>query len=349
VAGGDAATVVEDHGSVTVPVLGNDTPGPDAGDTLTVIAVTQGAHGTVTFDGQSVTYTPAANFAGTDSFQYTVQDAQGATVSAVVQVTVANDYADHLEVGTSAGTGRFVEGKGPVFVDSGILVGSAGGMITRATVKITGGYVRGQDFLLFRPQRGIVGSFNRVTGTLTLRGKASPAAYETVLRSVRYRNPSVAPVEGVRTLTFQVGDKAGLGSPTTRGLQVVGVNSAPRVAAGVYTRVYTVGGAPIAVTPFLPLSDIDSRTLTGARIRITAGLSAGDVLTFTARAGITGTYDAGTGVLTFTGTASVADYRTVLRSVRFAGTSAGQRTAAISVTDGLDWSSEVLRPILVVA
>jgi hypothetical protein len=45
----------------------------------------------------------------------------------------------------------------------------------------------------------------------------------------------------------------------------------------------------------------------------------------------------------------VADYRAVLRSVQFTGTSIGLRTAAISVTDGLDWSTEVLRPILVVA
>jgi VCBS repeat-containing protein len=350
VAGNDTAGMVEDSGSVTVNVLTNDTPGPDAGDTLTITQVTQGAHGTVTIvNGQSVTYTPAANFNGTDSFQYTVTDSQGATVSATVTMTVANDFADHLEVGTSAGTTTFTEGKGPVVVDPGVLVGSAGGMITRATVQITGGYVRGQDFLVFRAQHGIYGTFNRKTGTLTLSGKASPAAYEAALRSIKYRNPSVAPVEGVRTISFQVADKAGTGAPTTRAVQVVGVNTAPRVNIGAYTRTYRVGGTPVVLTPYLGLRDIDNTTLTGARVRITAGLAAGDVLTFTARAGITGTYDAGTGVLTLTGTASVLDYRTVLRSVRFAGSVAGARTAAIAATDGLDWSNEVLRPIQVVA
>jgi VCBS repeat-containing protein len=350
VAGNDTAGMVEDSGSVTVNVLTNDTPGPDAGDTLTITQVTQGAHGTVTIvNGQSVTYTPAANFNGTDSFQYTVTDSQGATVSATVTVTVANDFADHLEVGTSAGTTTFTEGKGPVVVDPGVLVGSAGGMITRATVQITGGYVRGQDFLQFRAQHGIYGTFNPKTGTLTLSGKASPAAYEAALRSIKYRNPSVAPVEGVRTISFQVADKAGTGAPTTRGVQVVGVNSAPRVNIGAYTRTNRVGGTPVVLTPYLGLRDIDNATLTGARVRITSGLAAGDVLTFTARAGITGTYDAGTGVLTLTGTASVLDYRTVLRSVRFAGSVAGARTAAIAATDGLDWSNEVLRPIQVVA
>ena len=36
--------------------------------------VTQGANGSVTFTAGGVTYMPAANFFGTDSFTYTVTD-----------------------------------------------------------------------------------------------------------------------------------------------------------------------------------------------------------------------------------------------------------------------------------
>ena len=50
--------------------------------------MTQGANGTVTFAGGSVTYTPNANFNGSDSFTYTVSDGNGGTDTATVNVTV---------------------------------------------------------------------------------------------------------------------------------------------------------------------------------------------------------------------------------------------------------------------
>jgi large repetitive protein len=74
--------------------LANDT---DAnGDTLAVTAVTQPANGTVTFTATGVSYTPNANFNGTNSFTYTISDGQGGTDTATVAVTVTgvNDAPD---------------------------------------------------------------------------------------------------------------------------------------------------------------------------------------------------------------------------------------------------------------
>jgi DNA/RNA endonuclease G (NUC1) len=85
-AANDAATVAEDGGANAVAVLGNDTDVD--GDTLSVSAVTQGAHGSVANNGNSVGYTPDANFNGTDSFGYTVSDGHGGTATATVSVTV---------------------------------------------------------------------------------------------------------------------------------------------------------------------------------------------------------------------------------------------------------------------
>jgi Ca2+-binding RTX toxin-like protein len=84
----DSATAVEDGGSVAVDVLANDTAAPDAGETLAVTAVTQGANGAVAFTPAGVTYTPNPNFHGTDSFSYTVSDGNGGTATATVTVTV---------------------------------------------------------------------------------------------------------------------------------------------------------------------------------------------------------------------------------------------------------------------
>ena len=73
--------------SVTIAVLANDTD--PAGQPLTITSVTQGAHGTVTITGTSVTYKPAATFVGTDSFTYTITDGQGAYTTETVIVNVA--------------------------------------------------------------------------------------------------------------------------------------------------------------------------------------------------------------------------------------------------------------------
>lgn len=93
VAGDDAANVAEDSGANAVNVLGNDTD-PN-GDTLTVVSVTQGTHGSVviTGGGTGVSYTPAANYNDPDSFTYTISDGNGGedTATVSVNVTPVND------------------------------------------------------------------------------------------------------------------------------------------------------------------------------------------------------------------------------------------------------------------
>lgn len=84
VAVNDPATTDEDQ-SVIIDVLGNDSD-PD-GDTLSVSAVTQGTNGQVINNGNNITYVPAPNFTGTDTFDYTITDGL-ATASAIVTVDV---------------------------------------------------------------------------------------------------------------------------------------------------------------------------------------------------------------------------------------------------------------------
>jgi hypothetical protein len=87
VAADDSATTTEDV-AVVVAVLANDTDAD--GDPLTVTALAQPAHGAATLNAdQSVTYTPAADFAGTDSFTYRAHDGTTAGNAATVTVEVA--------------------------------------------------------------------------------------------------------------------------------------------------------------------------------------------------------------------------------------------------------------------
>ena len=86
VATDDSVTTAEDT-AVVIVVLGNDSD-PE-GDVLTVTGLTQPANGAAVLNADgTVTYTPAANYNGADSFTYTVSDGNGGTATAAVSITV---------------------------------------------------------------------------------------------------------------------------------------------------------------------------------------------------------------------------------------------------------------------
>ncbi len=90
VAVADAFTVVEDSGSSALNVLGNDTT--DAGETLTITSTGAGSSGgTITIvGGTSISYQPAADFFGTETFTYTINDGTiGNNATATVTVNVS--------------------------------------------------------------------------------------------------------------------------------------------------------------------------------------------------------------------------------------------------------------------
>lgn len=66
---------------------------PDAGDTLTITAVSQGdGGGAVTFTSSSVSYTPVNGFTGVEDFTYTLSDNHGATATGNVRMHVMDSY-----------------------------------------------------------------------------------------------------------------------------------------------------------------------------------------------------------------------------------------------------------------
>src|SRR5262249_30264397 len=67
----DSFNVSKNASATSLNVLANDTITPDTGETLRVSAVGTGSQGgtiTIASDGQSVLYTPKANFTGTETF-----------------------------------------------------------------------------------------------------------------------------------------------------------------------------------------------------------------------------------------------------------------------------------------
>ncbi|MFL5780070.1 MAG: Ig-like domain-containing protein [Thermoleophilaceae bacterium] len=236
----------------------------------------------------------------------------------------------------------YSEGDGQVAVDDAIAVSDVDSpTLAGATVQVTGNYDAGQDQLVFSDQGGISGAWDGDSGTLTLSGSASLADYQAALRSVAYENSSDAPSSATRTVSFQVDDGAGsdnLSDAVTRDVGVTPVNDAPVVTASGDPTSYSPGDTTgVVVDDALSLTDVDDSDLESAQVRIASGFDPGDELLFTDQSGISGAYDSDTGVLTLTGTASVLDYATALRSVAFRTTAespAASKRVEYTANDG---------------
>ena len=85
IANDDSAMVMEDT-PTAIDVLGNDT---DPDTALSIASVTQGSKGSVTNNGDNVTYAPSPNQTGSDSFTYTLSGS-GSNLTATVNVTINN-------------------------------------------------------------------------------------------------------------------------------------------------------------------------------------------------------------------------------------------------------------------
>ena len=84
----DDSAGVNENGSVTIDVLGNDTD--DDGDTLSITSVGTPSSGTAIMQSGSIVYTPSTDFEGQDQFSYSISDGEGGVDTAEVTVTVSN-------------------------------------------------------------------------------------------------------------------------------------------------------------------------------------------------------------------------------------------------------------------
>jgi VCBS repeat-containing protein len=105
VATADSFTLSEDAAATVLAVLGNDTDAE--GDVLTVTAKgTPDKGGTATLVDGVLTYTPAANFSGTETITYQIEDENEATANATATVTVTPVNDDPTGSVTISGTAK---------------------------------------------------------------------------------------------------------------------------------------------------------------------------------------------------------------------------------------------------
>ncbi|WP_158271648.1 Ig-like domain-containing protein [Limnohabitans sp. 2KL-1] len=142
------------------------------------------------------------------------------------------------------------------------------------------------------------------------------------------RTADLNPIQtaALETFTYKVKDSAGKETTAQLKISLTPVNDAPVVTRDSIDYVlYTENGAPVAaMTAPIRVSDVDSANLQGATVRVGSFTNpnpfmVGDVLTFTLPPGsnISGNYNNTTGVLTFTGVATVAEYQDALNAVKY--------------------------------
>ncbi|WP_344961742.1 DUF4347 domain-containing protein, partial [Oceanisphaera sediminis] len=299
----------------------------------------------VTFASSSEDPT-ASNTTRTLQWQVTDANSDGAgTQSSTVQsttltVTPSND----APVVSAAAMAAYTENASATVIDGTISLGDADdSQLTGASVTLSAGLTAGDVLAATTSGTSISASYNSATGVLTLTGTDSVANYQAVLRSVTFASSSDDPTatSATRTLQWQVtdadSDDAGAESSNVQSttLAITPSNDAPMVSAAA-TAAYTENASATVIDGTISLGDADDSQLTGASVTLSAGLTSGDVLAATTTGTvISASYDSATGVLTLTGTDSVANYQAVLRSVTFACSS--DDPTATSATRTLQW------------
>jgi hypothetical protein len=185
----DADSTVEDTPITFTSLVGNDTD-PEL-DTLSVTAVANPKNGTVALDGGDPIFTPAADFSGTASFDYTVSDGNGGTDIGTVTVTVVAEpdvssvTPAAVSVEASGGTAILTvtidaaAGSGGVLVDLASSVPSDLAVPTNVTVP------EGATSIGFRVRADATGAAGPITVTASLAGTSGTAtSAATVVTSV---------------------------------------------------------------------------------------------------------------------------------------------------------------------
>ena len=182
------------------------------------------------------------------------------------------------------------------------------------------------------------GGLHASTGVLSISRLRQPRDLPDRPARRANNNGSDAPTTTDRSVTVIVNDGDNSVSRTVT-IGITAVNDNPVLGGAGNTVAYTEQQASaVVINSALTVADADSANLTGATVTISAGFVAGDVLGFGDQNGITGSYDLSTRVLTLSGSTTLANYQTALRSVTFSSTS-DHPTSGGNATRTISWAA----------
>jgi hypothetical protein len=309
------------------------------------------ALGTLTFSGSSslttyqsalsqVTYSAAGGATGDRAIQFIV--GTGANVGASNIVVVFPNNGSSLSL-SGFPTGGFTYGIGspasPI-ASTLTLSGGSGSTINSATVTLSGpNFNPSQDRLGITGQTGTSGTvdgltwvYTPTTGILTLSGPGSATAYQSALQKITYSNIAPVPATGARAVTYAVTSTSTNGSSSASGSININVGATlPNSGlSGLGDGLnYTTGAAPGTIAAGLTVTAPSGSQFNGATVSIGNNFNATqDRLGIAGQTGTSGTingltwsYDATTGILTFSGPGDAAAYQSALRQVTYSNSS----------------------------
>ena len=286
-----------------------------------------------------------------------VKDATTYSSGSILTVTF-NAVAQAPVLAGASTTFKWVEGSAAVVVDDSITISDLDStQLTKAEITLLMGgdygYDTGKDVLQYAAAGGLTSSFDSTAGKLTISGTATLAVYQTALREVKYNNADESPAMGDRVVQFVVYDNpansneaTSASNAITRRFTVTSVNDKPTITGS--TTALSFNGLTVTLQDAAVLADPDDSHLTKAFVEITGGcLSTDSFSTSTAVSGIL--MDTSTQcVATLTGSSTLADYQSVLRSVKLTYASANdltsfERIVKMTVFDGVDNSTSLTR------
>ena len=307
---------------------------------------------------KSVTFSSTSTTLGARTISFATSDGTKTSTAATDTINVVTP----LQLTVDSGSAAFVAGDNtastPVAVDPGLTVSdTAAGTLSSATVTITGNFTSGEDFLQFTNDGATMGnitagSFNQITGTLTLTSAGSTATlaqWQSALDSLKYTDVAVTPNALTRTVSFTAVDSAGNTSSTvSRDVTVTVTDQTPIVTTTGGTTSYVGATSGVTIDGSVTVNDLDNTTQSSGTVSVSGGFHSGDTLSFTndgsTMGNISSSYNSATGVLTLTSassTATLAQWQSALSSVTFSSTSTtyGNRTISFATSDGTKTST----------
>ena len=317
-------------------------------------------------------YTGNLDFNGADTLTVATSDGTATdtdtiaiTVNPVNDPPVLNLDANSSTIGGVDYLTTFT-GSAVAIVDTDVsVIDNDSPLLASATVTLTN--PQALDSLTFNgPAPGSIIVSGSGTSVITLTGAASAADYQTALLQITFDNTGTNPSTETRIIDVVVNDGTAASNTAHAIIEVTQVNnSAPivdldgdnsTVPGTSYRTTFTESGPPVAIADTDTLiTDTDSTTLASATITLTDP-QAGDLLAAPGAlpGGITASsYNPGTGILTLSGVASLADYETALEAIRFSAAGdnpvAGNRIIEVVVNDGANDSQPATSLVTVVA
>ena len=279
---------------------------------------------------QAAVFTPTAQPAGAAATQTTfsvqVSDGTAATATDTATVVTATHTTNTPVAATNTTPAQTTNDKATTQPFAGVTVTDPD---TGQTETATIAYTAANGTLTGAGLAGAAGSYSL--------SASSAAALQTALDALVFTPTmnQVAPGQTVQTVFGVTVSDGTTTAQTSDTVTTTSVNDAPALGA-FQTMATAPADAPVTLQPNVTVTDPDvGAMVTSAQVAI-GGFVAGDLLRVTPSAGVTAAYNAATGVLTLSGTASDAAYQQTLQTVAFLhdGTvNAGARTVTFTVTD----------------